>query len=77
MGVLSLPYFITYRSGEVVDRFTLNLTKVDKLRSAIANLTQHSLTSPSAASSGEQRQSMELCDPTLLMSQAWGACMQA
>ena len=38
MGVLTLPYFIVYNSGEVVDRFSLNLTRVDKLRSAIAGL---------------------------------------
>ena len=38
MGVLTLPYFIVYNSGEVVDRFSLNLTRVDKLRSAVAGL---------------------------------------
>ena len=40
MGVTTLPYFILYSSGEVVHRFSLNLSRVATLRTAIENIAQ-------------------------------------
>ena len=40
MGVTTLPYFILYSSGKVVHRFSLNLSRVATLRTAIESIAQ-------------------------------------